>query len=142
MPARKPKPGLIRARVEPPGFLCAYCDQGDALNLVDALRTYGIRAEIRENWRGPYIDKDNPRFSYKAYITSYSIWVCNGAELEKANAYKQGMLAALTMKGDAGAFADGLLTGAHMRNPRRKLPMVSDGRLRLSLTSGSAIARK
>jgi hypothetical protein len=137
MPARKPSTAIVRARVEPPGYLCAYNEEGDALNLVHALDRYGIKAEVRENWRGPYESERHASMSYPAYISSYSIWVCNGAERDRAHGFKQGLLASLTMKGDASAFADGLLTGACMRNPGKKPPMIAKGLGRFQLTSGS-----
>lgn len=128
---------IVRARVEPPGYLCAYAEEGNALNLVHALDRYGIKAEVRENWRGPYTSREHPDMSYKAYINSYSIWVCNGAERERAQAFKQGLLSSLSMRGCPRAFADGLLTGAQMRNPGKKQLKVTRGLAHFQLSDGN-----
>ena len=97
---------LVKSR-----FLCCYADELDALNLCCALDRYGIAVERRENVT-TYSNCSHGPVTY----TSHSVWLSNEADYPRAVEFKRGLLAALAIKGDPSAFADGVFAGALMKN--------------------------
>jgi hypothetical protein len=113
----------------PPRYLCWYSEQIDATQLCCALDKYGIKAEIREPYQNDAYSK-----RYRAEQWGFSVWICNGFDYGRAVEFKRGLFASLSVKGDPGAFADGVLTGALMRGRPGAKPMLQTPK-RLALTA-------
>ena len=88
-------------------YMCSYLDEGAALELCWLLDRYGIKARVL-----PPVAPQRPSSCSRVYLA-------NGADYDRAVGFKRGLQMALSMRGDPGAFAEGILAGAALK---RKAP--------------------
>lgn len=93
-------------RTQEPGYMCCYQDEEAGLELCVLLGRYGIEARVL-----PPVDPHRANSCFRVYVS-------NAAEVDRAIGFKRGLQAALGMRGDVGAFAEGLMAGALMRGRR------------------------
>lgn len=113
-------------------YLTYYKSELDALNLCHALNLYGIHAEMRTN---PPVYKGQRSYGHEE--CSFSVWLKNEADYDRAVEFNRGLLAGNAVRGDPEAFVDGIIFGAQLRARKESVPLLREAkRAQKMLSSG------
>jgi hypothetical protein len=104
---------------ELPRHLCWYVNEEDAIQVVGALKAYGIRAYVAPCLGGTIPD-DRYGEEFRGEPWSWTVWVCRASDFERARSFKQGLYAALAIKAAPEAFLDGVAAAAQIMRRKRE----------------------